>query len=112
MINADFTTIAGIKQATDQLNEYAKRLGLEAHIDVDFYWGDCDLRIYKNDGQYRQQYKKSSNLLPDNILPIFEETWKWLAEYEEQSRERLVKEVASLTEALEKAQKELASIEE
>ena len=112
MINADFTTIAGIKQATVQLNEYAKRLGLEAHIDVDFYWGDCALLIYKNDGQYRQQYRNSSSLLPDNILEIFKKAWEWLAEYEEQSRERLVKEVASLKDALEKAQKELASIEE
>ena len=112
----DFTTLAVIMAAAEELNEAARKVDLEYWFDIDFHFKSLSTRITKGIGPGCLDIWTGAvmaKLTEGMIEKKMEEAAEVLAKYQEDQAANLEKEVADLAEklktkraALRKAKKE------
>lgn len=112
MKNYDYNTLAGIMAAFSDLKDYAKAMGLKAHIDFDFYWNYLGVRFYKDDGRFNSLASRDFHISAEGADTAMKYAYEWMAEYKAKRKDILTQEVSKLSKELEEAQAELATINE
>ena len=99
----DFTTLAGIMTAAEELNTTANNAGLEFWFDIDFHFMSISMRISKDIGHrclYIWTGAVMAKLTEGMIEKKMDEAAEVLAKYQEDQAAHLEKEVADLAEQL------------
>lgn len=106
----DFTTLAGIMAAAEELKEAAKKVDLEYWFDIDFHFMSVSTNITKGIGPGSREIwpgcvmaKLSAGMIGQKMADAAEA----LAKYQEDRTGILEKEVAELAEKLKAAKTEL-----
>ena len=99
----DFRTLAGIMAAAEELNEAAKKVGLEYWFEIDFHFMTISTRITKGIGPGCLDIWNGctmAKLSAGMIEAKMEKAAEVLAKYQEDQAANLEKEVADLAEQL------------
>ena len=109
----DYTTLAGIMAAADELQKTAEGVGLEYWLRFSFHWNSFDTNITKGIGVGSTEvwYGCSMKDLTEKALAAkMEEAREFLATYKENRAAELEKEVAELSETLKGKKAELRKV--
>ena len=109
----DFSTLAGITAAAEELQESAHKMGLEYWLDIDFHFMSFCTRITKGIGPGRLEIWPGcmwGKLSEELIRAKMEEAANILAKHHEDQAILLEKEIADLQEKLKTKQEALRNV--
>ena len=109
----DFSTLAGIMAAAEELQESAHKMGLEYWLDIDFHFMNCCTRITKGIGPGRLEIWPGctmGKLSEEFIRAKMEEAAEVLAKHNKDQAILLEKEIADLQEKLKTKQEALRKV--
>lgn len=109
----DFSTLAGIKAAAEELQESAHKMGLEYWLDIDFHFMSFCTKITKGIGPGRLEIWPGcmwGRLSEESIRAKMNEAAEVLTKHHEDQAILLEKEIADLQEKLKTKQKALRKV--
>ena len=109
----DFSTLAGIMAAAEDLQESAHKMGLEYWLDIDFHFMSFSTKITKGIGPGRLEIWPGcmmSRISEESIRAKIEEAAEVLAKHHNDQAILLEKEIADLQEKLKTKQDELSKV--